>query len=195
MMMTKDCMDIRMPRLLITPFRERHLTERYVAWLNDKELMRYSEQRHREHTLDSCRAYWRSFEGTPHYFWAIEALASDAGHIGNINAYINEKNSFADVGILIGERYCRNGGYGVESWIGVCDYLFRNLKTLRKIAAGAMSVNIPMLRLMERVGMVADGIRIRHYLCEGSEVNIVYAALFREDWPNRMRKLRDLGYC
>ncbi|MBN2397764.1 MAG: N-acetyltransferase, partial [Deltaproteobacteria bacterium] len=65
--------DIRTERLLITPFGKRHLTRCYVDWLNDPLLMRFSRQRHKRHTIASCRDYWQSFEGTPNYFWAIVA--------------------------------------------------------------------------------------------------------------------------
>ena len=36
-------------RLQIIPFREEYLTERYVSWLNDPEVVRFSDQRHRQH--------------------------------------------------------------------------------------------------------------------------------------------------
>jgi [ribosomal protein S5]-alanine N-acetyltransferase len=43
---------IKTKRLLIVPFSEKHLQEKYVGWLNDKELMRYSEQRHKKHDFE-----------------------------------------------------------------------------------------------------------------------------------------------
>ena len=39
------------PRLRLEPFAEAHLTERYVRWLGDPAVMKYSEQRFRTHTL------------------------------------------------------------------------------------------------------------------------------------------------
>lgn len=171
--------DIRTNRLVMTPFCERHLTARYVAWLNDRELMRYSEQRHKSHTLASCRAYWRSFADTPNYFWAIEEMANDLGHIGNINAYVNQINGLADLGILIGLPQARGQGYGQEAWAGVCSFLLQEVG-LRKITAGILALNRPMLKLARKVGMVEDGVRRRHYLCDGIEVDIIHLALFRE---------------
>lgn len=173
--------EIRTKRLLITPFSKSHLHQKYVEWLNDPELMRYSEQRHKKHDLESCRDYWQSFEGTPNYFWAIEETEIGFGHIGNINAYVNEKNLLADVGILIGAREAQNKHYGIEAWIGVCQFLFYDAR-IRKITAGAMSKNIPMLRIMSKVGMIDDGVRKRQYLFENQEVDIVHMALFREQW-------------
>jgi len=175
--------DIRTRRLLVKPFNERHLTKRYVGWLNNSELMCYSEQRHKRHTVETCRSYWQSFEETPNYFWAIEDVEYGLGHIGNINAYIDINNSLADVGILIGEKEAQKKRYGTEAWIGVCNFLFQEAG-IRKLAAGALSVNLPMLKLMHHVGMIDDGVRKRHYVHNGREVDIIYMALFKEQWDS-----------
>jgi ribosomal-protein-alanine N-acetyltransferase len=184
----KSC-QIRTKRLLILPFNENHLHLKYVGWLNDTELMRYSEQRHKKHDLEECRNYWKSFKGTPNYFWAIEEMDLGLGHIGNITAFINEKNLLADVGIMIGAREAHNKHYGLEAWLGVCQYLFNNTH-IRKLTAGTLSLNTPMLKIMDRAGMVEDGIRKKHFMVEGREVDIIYKALFREQWE-RLEKSTD----
>lgn len=168
------------PRLRITPFSELYLTPRYVGWLNDPEVVRFSEQRHRVHTLESCRSYWLSFSGTPHYFWAIVVTDGTPGHIGNINAYVDPENQLADVGILIGEKRSWNRGYGLEAWLAVCGYLL-DTGGMRKVTAGAMAVNKGMLRIMEKSQMVADGRRIRQCVVNGEGVDVIYAALFQKD--------------
>lgn len=168
-------------RLLLRPFSEDFLTDRYVGWLNDQQLMRYSEQRHKTHTIESCRNYMLSFRDGPSCFWAIEVKGHGLGHIGNINAHVDPNNSLADIGVLIGEKSCHGKRYGLEAWVGVCDFLFRE-RGIRKITGGTLSTNLPMLRLMARVGMAEDGIRRRHYLVDGQEVDIVHMALFKEEW-------------
>jgi len=172
-------LEIRTKRLRIVPFSEKHLHQKYVAWLNDPELMRYSEQRHKKHNLETCRIYWKSFEGTSNYFWAIEEIDVGLGHIGNTTAYLDEKNLLADIGILIGVREAQNKYYGTEAWIGVCNFLFNNVH-IRKLTAGTLAVNTPMLKIMDRAGMIEDGIRKRHFLFEGQEVDVIHRALFRE---------------
>jgi RimJ/RimL family protein N-acetyltransferase len=178
--MAMSC-EIKTKRLNVVPFSEKHLHERYVGWLNDAEIMRYSEQRHKKHDLEGCRLYWQSFEGSPNYFWAIEENYAGIGHIGNITAFVNEKNLIVDVGIMIGAKESQNMKYGIEAWMGVCDYLFNNLP-IRKLTAGTISTNIPMLKIMKRSGMIEDGIRKRQFLVEGQEVDIIHKALFRERW-------------
>ncbi len=171
-------------RLILEPFGESRLSSTYVGWLNDPETVRYSEQRHRRHTLQSCRGYWRSFEGAPHFFWAIVAKDPALGHIGNMNAYLDPANSTADLGILIGAREAWGRGLGSEAWIAACDHLFR-VCGIRKITAGTMAVNQGMLHIMKKAGMKEDGTRFRQCLVDGKESDIVHSALFRDEWMAR----------
>jgi [ribosomal protein S5]-alanine N-acetyltransferase len=170
---------IQTQRLQIVLFGEEHLTQQYVGWLNDPLVVRYSEQRHRTHTLESCRAYWQSFSGTPHYFWAVMTREGELGHIGNLNAYRDPVNQTADVGIMLGERRAWGQGYASEAWSAVCQYLLKEVG-LRKITAGTMATNHAMIRVMQRAGMVEDGCRRRQYLWDGQEVDLVQMALFHE---------------
>lgn len=169
---------IETQRLKILPFGEPHLTDRYVAWLNDPEVVRFSEQRHHHHTLASCRHYWHSFLDSPNLLWAIVVHDSSLGHIGNINAYMDEKNSLTDIGIMIGEKAAWRKGYGLEAWQAVCSYLLDDAG-VRKVTAGAMATNKDMLRIMNKSGMVADGRRIRQYIFNDEEVDVIFAALFK----------------
>lgn len=171
-------------RLRLVPLSERHLTARYVGWLNDPEVVRYSDQRHCTHTLTSCRRYWRSFAGSPHYLWAVEARDPRLGHIGNISAHVDPIHRVADVGILIGERAVWRCGYGAEAWIAVCRYLLR-IAGMRKISAGTLASHAAMLGVMRRAGMVGDGRRVRHRLVDDHAVDVIHMALFREQLDAR----------
>lgn len=165
-------------RLRVVPFTDRHLTEQYVGWLNDPDVVRYSEQRHRRHTLSSCEAFVESFRDSPSYLWAIETAQSPASHIGNLAAYVDSANSVADVTILLGERAAWNKGFGLEAWNAVCQYLLNDVG-IRKVTAGTLADNVGMRAIMRRSGMVDDGVRAAHYLLDGRPVDLVYAALFR----------------
>lgn len=165
------------PRLVVGPFEERHLVPRYVAWLNDAAVVRFSEQRHLHHTLESCRAYRAGFEGTPNHFWALEAQDPRLGYIGTMTAYVDPRHRVADMGILLGERRAWGQGLGSEAWAAAANYLFRH-EGMRKVTAGTLSTNQAMLGIMRKTGMVEDGRRVRHALFEGREVDVVHAALF-----------------
>ena len=171
--------EIHTLRLRIVPFDEQHLTEDYVSWLNNKDLMRYSEQRHIKHDLNTCRAYLASFTGSPNYFWAIESVVEPSGMIGTLTAYIDPHNGLADIGILIAPDWARGCGLAYEAWIAVMEWLKDNLN-IRKITAGTMSVNTSMLHIMKKSGMINDGRWIKHFIFEGKPVDIIYMAWFDE---------------
>lgn len=164
-------------RLRLTPFTADHLTDRYVQWLNDPTVTRYSEQRHRHHSLSSCRDFLHTFSGTPHHFWAIECRDGNLGHIGNIVAIVDAPNRGADLSIMIGEKRAWRKGFGEEAWQAACSSLIKH-EHLRKISAGTMADNAPMLGIMRAVGMTQEGRRIRHLLLQGREVDLVQMALF-----------------
>lgn len=168
-------------RLFIHPYSDVFITEDYVSWLNDPEVVQYSENRYREFTLEGCRDFAKSFESSPHHLWAI-VLTESNQHIGNINAYIDTNNQLADVGIMIGKRSCWGGGYGLEAWQEVCRWLLTE-GGIRKVTAGTLDTNIGMKKIMEKAGMIPDGRRKRHYINDGAEVDIVYGALFKNTTP------------
>jgi ribosomal-protein-alanine N-acetyltransferase len=164
-------------RLELKPFTQEFLTDRYVGWLNDKLTTRYSEQRHRAHTIETCRAYADGFAHGPSYFWAIVARDPALGHIGNMTATIDAPNRAAELAMMIGEANSRGHGHGFEAWVCACQFLLGE-GGMRKVSAGTMAVNIPMLRIMKSAGMIEEGRRSRQFLFEGTEVDAVLMALF-----------------
>lgn len=174
-------------RLDLYPYSDRFVTDTYVSWLNDPEIVRYSENRYRTFTLEGCRDFAKSFDGSPHHLWAIVRTDADQ-HIGNINAYVDANNRLADVGIIIGDRSCWGGGYGLEAWQTVCHWLL-NEGRIRKVTAGTLDTNIGMKRIMEKSGMVPDGRRTRHYINDSVEVDIVYGAIFAHSSSQKQDKI------
>ena len=164
-------------RLELRPFNDDFLVERYVGWLNDGQTVRYSEQRHRTHTLETCRAYAHSFGESANYFWAIIANNPSLGHIGNITATVDVPNRVAELAILIGEPRARGLGYGFEAWARACRFLLDDAG-LRKIAAGTMEINEPMLRVMRASGMVEEGRRRGQFLVDGKAIDAILMAIF-----------------
>lgn len=166
-------------RLILAPFADEHLTPRYVGWLNDPVVVRYSEQRHLRHTLESCRRFVASFVGGPSHLWAIVAKDDALGHIGNVNSAVDEPNRTADVAIMIGEKKAWGRGLGAEAWLAVVEYLL-GPGGMRKVTAGAMADNTAMLRIMAKAGMAEEGRRRGQFLLDGRAVDAVLCARFAD---------------
>jgi ribosomal-protein-alanine N-acetyltransferase len=160
---------------LVTFDPAQHLNDTYVAWLNDPDVVRYSEQRHKSHTLESCAAFTESFNDSPSHLWAI-MQKTDNRHIGNIHADIDPHNGIADVAILLGARDTWDQGYGLEAWNGVLGHL-KSHEDIRKIIAGCMRSNAAMYSIMTKSGMIDDGQRQKHYFLDGKPEDIVFFAL------------------
>ncbi|MEM7122378.1 MAG: GNAT family N-acetyltransferase [Pseudomonadota bacterium] len=161
-------------RLSLEPFSDRFLTDTYVAWLNDEETVRYSEQRHRSHSVESCRTFVVAATSPPNLMWAIVRKEMD-DHIGNVTASVDERNGVADLGMMIGSANCRGRGYGVEAWACAKSYLLGE-RNLRRVEAGAMSENAAMLAVFQSTGMTEEGRRKGHFLLDGRPVDMVLVA-------------------
>lgn len=176
---------IETERLRLVPFAERHLTPAYVGWLNDPAIVRYSELRHRSHTVGSCRAYMESMHADGHLFWAIERTAGgDAAHVGNLTAYLDPANGLADLAILIGASDARGAGFGREAWVGACEWLATQ-PGIRKICAGTIVANRGMLRAMEAAGMAIEARKVAHFVVDGQPMDLVFGARFTRPDPVR----------
>ena len=166
-------------RIRLVELTRDYVTQEYVEWLNNSEIMRFSEQRHYHHSMSTCISYLESFNDSPNYIWAIELLNNNC-HIGNINAYLDMHNNTADVGLLIGYKKYWNKGYGYESFRLVTEFLFNKLG-IRKVSAGAMSSNLGMIKIMKNIGMKEDGVRKKQYLVDGQEVDCIHMAIYKNN--------------
>jgi ribosomal-protein-alanine N-acetyltransferase len=163
-------------RLRLAPFADKHLNKTYVSWLNNTNVVRYSNQRFVQHSTESCRRYFDSFEGTSNRFYAIEDCSSGK-LIGTLTMYINLHHETADVGILIGAVEHWGKGYGYEAFGLAIDALLTSAK-LRKVTAGAMACNAGMIKVMTKCGMHLEATRKDQELLNGELVDILYFAKF-----------------
>lgn len=156
----------------------RKATQRHVDWLNDPEVVQFSEQRHRMYMLATCRSYINSFDGETRHIWAIDEVATGR-HIGNITADIDPRNNVAELAILIGDRASWGKGYGTQAWRAVTDWLLgENGARVRKVEAGAMSNNAGMRRIMERANFQFEGEKRLHFLWNGQPVGLTMYGRF-----------------
>ncbi len=155
-------------------FTDENLADEYISWLNDFDVVRYSNQRFRQHNQETCRAYFNSFENSDHIFVAIY---QDTKFIGTMTAYISRIHQTADMGIMIGDRQYWGKGVGKDAWTTLMQGLFEQSQ-LRKITGGTLRCNKAMVNIMVSSGMQPDGIRIAQELVDGNPVDILHFAKF-----------------
>ena len=163
-------------RIVVRPFTAGDISETYLGWLQDPEVVRYSGQRFRVHTLDTCRAYWASFEGSANHFLAICDRQSGT-MLGTLTVYRSLHHGTADIGIMVGVRRAWGHGVGAEAFCLVVSTL-KASGVVRKVTAGTLAVNRAMVRIMEKAGLHLEATRRAQELLDGEPVDVVYHATF-----------------
>lgn len=171
-------------RIMLAPYTGGMVAAQHVAWLNDPEVVRYSEQRHKTHTLESQEEYLDNFPDGSH-IWLIVANFGDpddgeCGDIGTITAYIDRPNRLANMGIMIGEKRLWGQGYGSEAWDAVIDFLFTK-DNIRKIECGCMLSNRSMTSLADRAGMRMEACLLDHFLLHDRPAALITFGLLAQD--------------
>jgi RimJ/RimL family protein N-acetyltransferase len=153
-------------------------SSRNLVWLRDKDVVRYSEQRHRDHTLSSQLRYMNSFVGKSR-LWAIY-LVENGEHIGNLSARHDAPNDVADVGIMIGETKLWGRGYAGEAWKAACNWLIdKEGGGIRKLEAGCARTNTAMLKIIQGSGFKQEGELLNHFLYDGQPISAILFGRFR----------------
>jgi len=166
-------------KISLRTFTESNITEEYINWLNDPDVVRYSNQRFILHTRESCLQYLSSFVSSANIFLAVNSL-SNGKMIGTITAYLAVPHSTADIGILIGNKRCWGNGLGCDAWTTLLNYLLSE-RNIRKVTGGTLKCNIGMIRIMEKSGMHLEAIRKGQEIVEGEAQDALYYAKFRDD--------------
>lgn len=169
---------LRGHKVLLRPFMEFDIDDSYIGWLNDPDVVRFSNQRFLSHDRGSCLRYLASFEGTENLFMNVRRLSDDYA-IGTLTAYVSGHHGTADVGIMIGDKSVWGSGYGQDAWNTFTHWLLAR-ENIRKLTAGALACNYGMVKLMERSGMALEAVRKAQEIVEGRPADILYYAKFHD---------------
>jgi RimJ/RimL family protein N-acetyltransferase len=140
--------------VILRKFEADQIHERYIGWLNDKVVNRFSQRSRRRPTVAKDAYEYLSNLRTDEIVLGI--YVEPHGHVGNVKyGPIDWDNSLADISIMIGEDAVWGGSVGSESVYLVSKFLFENLG-LNRIEAG--SNNPAFLRLVEKLGWQVEGV-------------------------------------
>lgn len=146
-------------------------TPRNTAWLRDRDVTKFSEQRHETHTLSTQLRYVASFVGNSH-LWGIYLVETNE-HIGNISAAHDAPNNLTEVGIMIGDTRYWGRGLGAEAWDAACGWLLGRDGGVRKLEAGCMKNNEAMMKIIKGSGFKQEGEVLNHFLFEGNPISLM----------------------
>ena len=159
---------------------ENLVTQSYVSWLNEYEIMALTEQVGLNHTMESTKNYVHScYHNSLIYFFGI--FFNDR-HIGNIKlGPINEKHSTAEISYVIG---CREyWGQGIASKVINAILLFGFTELgLHKISASAYENNIGSIKALLKNKMKIEGTFKENLLYENKRIDLISLGVLKNDF-------------
>jgi len=174
--MVKEFIPLVCEKITLQHVREDDISNKYIDWLNNPDVVKFSNQRFLTHSLESSLQYLHSFSDSENMYLSIKNNENQR-LIGSITAYINLKHRTADMGLMIGDCATWGKGFGLEAWSNLMEYLF-NTEKLRKITGGAMRNNQAMIKIFEKSGMHLEATIFKQELLDGVPVDILCYAKF-----------------
>ena len=156
--------------VLIKILSESDVSEKYLSWMKDENVIQYLECRWRAYSLHELRDFVCAMNSSTRDF-LFGIFVGEYGHIGNIKiGCINHLHRFGDVGLLIGDSAARGKGYGTIAIRQATKYAFEELN-LNKLIAGIYEPNIPSVRAFEKAGYRKAGVLEKHRFYKGRFVD------------------------
>lgn len=153
----------------------------YVDWMNDREVVQFTESRFGTHSPDSVRAFVETCAANPSVLLLGIFDNQTSLHIGNIKlGPVDWHHLLADIGIIVGRKEYWGRGVAAESIVLLRDYAFADLG-LHKLTAGCYVANVGSERAFEKAGFAIEARLPRHAKCGEERVDVLRFGCLRPD--------------
>lgn len=174
--------------IYLSPLSKNDISDKYIDWLNDKEVCRDNSHSTFPNTKSKTLAYIKSLENSKDEIaFAIRWKKNDI-HIGNIAIKkIDRINRSAELAIIIGDKNYWNKGAGSEAYRLMIDYGFNTLN-LNRLSSGQTVKNTGMINICKKMGMKKEG-HIREVLFKNGEyLDAVIYSIIKKDIKNKNKR-------
>ncbi|MEX0734718.1 MAG: GNAT family protein [Steroidobacteraceae bacterium] len=153
-----------------------HVTDEYVAWLQDPEVNRFLESRFASHNIASTIAFVAKMRTDANTLMlGIRSIELNR-HVGNIKlGPIARDHGLGEIGLMIGDRSAWRRGIASDAIAVLCEIAARQLG-LRKLTAGCYASNVGSARAFEKAGFQVEAIRKDHFLLDGRTEDLLLMA-------------------
>ena len=165
--------------IVLNPFLLDHISDDYLSWMNDYEVVKYTESRYATHTPESLKEFVSSSIKKEFLFAICDKVTMK--HIGNIKiGNLHPIYKYADIGLIIGDKMFWGKGVASEA-IKLCvDFAFSELK-LHRLTAGIYTLNIGSIKAFEKAGFICEGIERKKYIFEGEWIDSCIYGIVNEN--------------
>ena len=165
-------------KLSVDILQVEQVTQSYVEWYSNEEVVRYSDNQYRRFSFDGQCSYVEGCLKNDDI--DLYGIFDDTIHIGNISiSGLNSHHQNAEIAYVIGET--NYWGRGVASFaVASMIHKAREEYDLNKLHACTAGGNIRSGKVLEKNGFIIEGIRKKHVFLNGEFVDqIDYGLLLK----------------
>ena len=155
------------------------VSQNYLNWLNDKEVIKYLESRFIENNIRNLKKNIREkYESKSELFFGI---FHEKSHIGNIKlGPINFQHKISEIGCLIGEKKYWGKGVMTAAIKCITNFSFNTLR-LEKLTSGCYSNNTNSIKLFLKCGFNIEGTRKKQVIFENIRIDTLIFGILRRN--------------
>ena len=142
---------IKTQRLNIFSFRKNHITKKYISWINDSSITKFSRHKKIKYDKKKAENFYYKIKKNNHLFLGIAARKTNR-LIGTSIVYRDFLRNEANIGIMIGDKKYFKKSLGYEAF----KFIVKSLKKekFKIITAGVNSKNnIGMISIAKKMKM------------------------------------------
>lgn len=169
-------------KVVLRSISEDDVTQRYLNFLNDKEVSKFLDAGRKEHSIDDLKSYVKEKISKEDCVFLVVMDKESGLHIGNIKIEpIDYDNRKAEIGIMIGDKNFWGKGYGAEAMRIAVKFCFQDLD-LNRVTLGVIEDNIQAIKAYKKVGFVLEGILREDVIRDGKKYNRIFMGLLKKEF-------------
>lgn len=166
----------------LRPLQSTDLTEEYLNWINDPEVNKYLEVRHKKQTIDTLKGFYDQINSSEDSIIFAIIDNETKKHIGNIKlGPINWQHKNAVLGLMIGDKNFWRKGLGTEAVKLLLGYSF-DILGLHKLSLGLIAENNIAFKLYKKVGFKEEGHMKEECFFEGKFHEKIIMSIFKKEY-------------
>lgn len=177
----KDPLMLKGEKIYLRPLAVQDVNDTYCGWMNDREVLQFTESRFSKHSLDSIRAYVEKEANQAGVTFLAVVLKATDQHVGSIKIHRVDKNhKHAEMSLLLGDKSSWGKGLGTEAISLMAEYGFSQLG-LHKIFAQCYADNHGSIKAFKKAGFKQEGQFKDHYWLHDRYIDGVFLALINPE--------------
>ena len=155
-----------------------NITKSYVKWMNDYEVVKYTEQKFKKHTTADIKRFVKEKINSPtDFLYGIFIFDKKETHIGNLKiGPINKIHQTAEISYFIGEKRYWKAGIGSQAVKKAIEISKKKYK-LKKLIAGCYDVNKGSIKVLQKNKFKQEALLKSHVFFENKRIDQIIFGL------------------